>query len=163
MPVLCLSFVVVLLDQLTKHIAHTRLDRVTGVSVVPGLLGFRYGQNTGAAWGILQGLNGWLVALSFLMLMVLIGFRRHFVAETRLSRVAAGMIVGGIVGNLIDRLRLGYVVDFIHVYWRSHVFPTFNVADSAICVGVGLFMIAQWRGERRRARGAIPAGEPGTP
>ncbi len=158
MPVLCLSFVVVLLDQYTKHLVQTGLDRWHGIVIIPGYFDFRYVQNTGAAWGMLQGLNGWLVGLSVLMLVLLVVFRRHFMTDGVLTRVAAGSVVGGIIGNLIDRLRFGYVVDFIHVHWHAHEFPTFNIADSAICVGVGLFMIAQWRAEK--ASRAVTAAAP---
>lgn len=158
MPVLCLSFVVVLLDQYTKHLVQTGLDRWRGIVIIPGFFDFRYVQNTGAAWGMMQGLNGWLVGLSLLMLALLVVFRRHFMTDSALTRVAAGSVIGGIIGNLIDRLRFGYVVDFIHVHWYAHEFPTFNIADSAICIGVGLFMIAQWRAEQatRAAAAAAP-------
>ncbi|MCE9614172.1 MAG: signal peptidase II [Lentisphaerae bacterium] len=153
MPVLCLSFVIAVLDQLTKQLVLTRLDRDHGLPLIPGFFDLRYVQNTGAAWGIMQGLNGWLVVLSFLMLGLLVFFRRHFIAESALARVASGLIIGGIVGNLVDRVRLSYVVDFLFFYWRhpQHSFPAFNVADSAICVGVGLYLIAQWRDQRRAA------------
>ncbi len=94
---------------------------------------------------MLQGLNHWLVALSIVMLAVLIIFRRHFITDSRLSKIAAGLIIGGIIGNLIDRLRNGHVVDFLDFYWGAHAFPAFNIADSAICVGVALYMIFQFR------------------
>jgi signal peptidase II len=62
-------------------------------------------------------------------------------AAARLPRVALALVLGGAVGNLLDRLRLGYVVDFVHVYWRDHQWPDFNVADSAITVGVTLLVL----------------------
>ncbi len=164
MRVLTLSFLVVLSDQFTKHLAQDRLDRFQGVVIVPGLFDFRYVQNTGAAWGIMQGLSFWLVLLSIGMLVLLIGFRRYFIPATRLAHLAGGLIIGGIVGNLIDRLRLGYVVDFIHLHWRGQAFPTFNIADSAICIGVGLFMIEHWRLEHHRSsEGAAPPVAPAPP
>lgn len=147
MPVLCLSFAVVLLDQLTKQLVLSHLDRTRGVAVIPGFFDLHFVQNTGAAWGIFQGLNHWLVALSFLMLVVMIFFRKHFLADGITARLASGAIIGGIIGNLIDRVRLSYVVDFLDFYIGRHHFPAFNVADSAICVGVGLYVIAQWRGQ----------------
>lgn len=156
MPVLCLSFAIVLLDQFTKHLVETGLDRLAGVDVVAGLFSLHYVQNTGAAWGILQGLNGWLVLLSFVIVTLLVVFRRHFVADTILARLTAGLILGGIVGNLIDRMRLGYVVDFLDFHVGGHHFPAFNIADSAICVGVGLYLIAQRRGQ---GHAAAPSSE----
>lgn len=157
MPVLCLSFAIVLLDQLTKHLVQDRLDRYHGVVIIPGFFDFRYVQNTGAAWGMLQGLNSWLVALSVVMLGLLIVFRRHILPDSLLARLAGGLIIGGIIGNLIDRVRWSYVVDFLHLHWRGHAFPTFNIADAAICIGVGLFIVEQWRQEHRQRPAATPA------
>lgn len=157
MPVLCLSFAIAVLDQLTKQLVLAYLDRNAGIAVIPSLFSLRYVQNTGAAWGILQGRNAWLVALSFVMLAVIVLFRRHIIAESASARIAAGLIIGGIVGNLVDRLRLGFVVDFLDFFVGRHHFPSFNVADSAICVGVGIYMIIQWRDQRRAASAASPA------
>ena len=143
MLILCLSFSVALLDQFTKHIIRTRFALGEQVSVIPGLFSLSYVQNTGAAWGMLQGLSHWLVIFSFLMLAVVVFFRRSFAGDGLIGRMSVGLMVAGIVGNLIDRVRLGYVVDFLHFYWRSHEFPAFNVADSAICTGVGLYLLSQ--------------------
>jgi signal peptidase II len=151
MQILCISFAIALLDQLAKHVVQANLRLGEGVTVVSGLLDMHYVQNTGAAWGILRGTGVWLIALSIAMLLVLISYRRHFAPECATSRIAAGLLAGGIVGNLIDRIRLGYVVDFIDFYWRGHHFPAFNVADSAICIGVGLYMIMQLRETKARA------------
>jgi len=142
MLILCLSFLIALLDQVTKYLINKNL--LTGhITIIPDLFDLCYVQNTGAAWGIMQGLNGWLVALSLIMLCVLVLFRRSILQDTITHRIATGLMIGGIVGNLIDRIRLGYVVDFIHFFWRSHHFPSFNIADSAICVGVALYIITQ--------------------
>jgi len=142
MLILCLSFFIALLDQGTKYLIQQKL--LTGqVVIIPGVFDLSYVQNTGAAWGIMQGFNSWLVFLSVLMLGVLIIFRRSIVQDTTVHRIATGLMIGGIIGNLLDRIRLGYVVDFLHFFWRNHHFPSFNVADSAICVGVALYIITQ--------------------
>jgi signal peptidase II len=144
MVLLCLSFAVALLDQITKHLIRSNLLLGERVTVIPGLFSLSYVRNTGAAWGMLSGLNNWLIVLSALMLAAIVGFRHKFISPDRLiSRIAVGLMIGGIVGNLVDRVRLGYVVDFADFYWRTHHFPAFNVADSAICIGVGLYILTQ--------------------
>ena len=143
MLILCLSFGIAILDQATKFLVMHNLFIGDQRSVIPGLFNISHVRNTGAAWGMMQGFNVGLVALSAVMLVVIVGFRRHFMPDGRLYRVIVGLMVGGIVGNLIDRLRLGFVVDFLDFFWRTHHFPSFNVADSAICTGVGLYILSQ--------------------
>lgn len=152
MLILCLSFFIALLDQITKYLIQQKL--LTGqIVIIPGFFDLSYVQNTGAAWGIMQGFNGGLVILSIVMLAVLIIFRRSILQDCMIHRIATGLMIGGIVGNLVDRVRLGYVVDFLHFFWRNHHFPSFNVADSAICVGVALYMITQILEARQRVDG----------
>ena len=141
---LCLS--ITLLDQFTKHLVWSSMVLGSPTEVIPGLLSFTYVQTTGAAWGILAGMNVLLVILALVMLVLLVVFRSYFITDALIHRIAMGLMLAGIVGNLIDRIRLGYVVDFVDFYWRSHPyhFPAFNVADSAICIGVGLYIISQF-------------------
>ena len=145
MLILCLSFAVAVIDQVTKAVVVHAMPLHLAFPVIPGFFDLRYIQNTGAAWGMMRGLNHWLVLLSVVMLGVLVRFRKHFIADVCLQRIAMGLMIGGIVGNLIDRIRLGYVVDFLDFYWRSHPyhFPAFNIADASICVGVGLYILSQ--------------------
>jgi signal peptidase II len=146
MRVFCVSLAVVLSDQLAKVLVRRAFDLGESRVLIPGVLNFSYVQNTCAAWGMLQGLTNWLVVLSAVMLAALVLFRRHFLLDTLAHRLAMGLMVGGIAGNLLDRLRLGYVVDFVDFYWRHHHFPAFNIADAAICAGVALYALTQWRG-----------------
>lgn len=156
MLILCLSFSVALLDQITKYLIRQNL--LTGtVTIIPGFFDLCYVQNTGAAWGIMQGLNSWLVILSVIMLGLLIVFRRSILQDTVIHRWATGFMIGGIIGNLVDRIKLGYVVDFLHFFLRDHHFPSFNVADSAICAGVALYILSQVM--EARAAGATPGAE----
>jgi signal peptidase II len=146
---LCIACSIVLLDQLTKLLILRDFFLHESVSVVPGFFDLRYIQNTGAAWGMFAGGHLWLALLSLVMLGVIVVFRRSFLSDARIDRICLGVIIGGIVGNLIDRVRLQYVVDFLDFYWRAHHFPAFNVADSAICIGVGLYILSQIMTVRR--------------
>ena len=163
---LVICFLLVLADQVSKHLVVQNL-RGGPVTLVPGLLEFRYIENTGAAWGVFQGASGPLVIFSALMLGILLIFRQSLLEDTLLHRVILGCMLGGIVGNMIDRIRLAYVVDFIYFHWKDHYFPAFNVADSAICIGVGLYILTTCLGERRRSvhgSGKAAGGcESGTP
>jgi signal peptidase II len=151
-PVL-VAGVVVALDQATKWLVRrTFLLEDTSLTVVPGLLNLCYICNTGAAWGMLSGWQSFLIVFS-LVAMVLLVWRRHVLLGNLPWRwLVLGLLLGGICGNLIDRIWLGCVVDFLDFYWgRSH-FPAFNVADASICIGVGLFLLWQWREEWRLKR-----------
>jgi signal peptidase II len=144
MLVLYLSFALALLDQITKYVVRRNLNLADHISVIPGFFDLRHVRNTGAAWGMLSGFSGLLVVFSVVMLLFLIVFRRHFMTDSLVHRIAVSLMIAGIVGNLVDRIRLGHVVDFLDFYWRNHHFPAFNVADSAICTGVGLYMLSQF-------------------
>ena len=115
--------------------------------------------NTGAAFSMLADAAGWqrwvFVALAFAVSVTLIVWLRRLAAATQ-GLVACGLalIVGGALGNMLDRLRLGHVIDFIHAHWGLHYFPAFNVADSAITIGAGLLLLDAWREARGGARGS---------
>lgn len=144
MLVLSISFLVAFLDQLTKFAVRANIQLGSQISIIPGFFNLTYVQNTGAAWGMLTGWGFFLISLSILMLVVLVVFRRQIIEDIIVHKIAMGLMIAGIVGNLIDRVRLGYVVDFLDFYcgiYQAH-FPSFNVADSAICIGVGLYLIS---------------------
>ena len=144
MPVLCLSFLIAVLDQFTKWLIRRQFLPGDSVTLVGGLFNLTYVRNTGAAWGMFGGLNFWLAALSVVMLVLIVVFRRSFLSDVAIHRVALGCMIAGIAGNLMDRVRLNYVVDFLDFHWGAHHFPSFNVADSAICIGVGLYIISSF-------------------
>ena len=144
MQVLLLSIAIVLLDQITKCLVIAKFHLSDSFEVIPGLLSLTYVRNMGAAWGMLGGWNSVLVALSAIVLVLLVFFRRSFLTDSLIHRISLGLMLGGIAGNLFDRIRYPYVVDFLDFYWKSHHFPAFNVADSAICVGVGLYILSSF-------------------
>ncbi len=132
----------VIFDQATKWAVRTGFALHESRSVIPGFFSLTYVQNRGAAWGILSGWGWILVTLAIVMLVVLVCYRVKIFGDGILGRVSFVLLVGGIIGNLIDRAVLGYVVDFLDFYVEQSHFPAFNVADSCICVGVGLYMIS---------------------
>ena len=141
------ALVVLALDQITKFWISSSMMLGTNIQVIEGFARLRYTHNTGAAFGLFADSTG---ILSILSLPVIIGILVAFVRlshPTNLSVLAAGLVVGGAVGNLVDRIRLGYVVDFVDVYGPHikindmvYTFPVFNAADSAITVGVILIL-----------------------
>lgn len=139
---LWLSFVIVVLDQVTKHAIRSSFLPGGSKSVISSLFDLTYVRNTGAVWGSLQHQNEWLAVVSIAVL-VLIALFYHYLAGGRMIFSAAlGCIMGGILGNLIDRIKLGWVTDFLDFYWNATHWPSFNIADSAICMGVGLYLLA---------------------
>ncbi|HMO50631.1 MAG TPA: signal peptidase II [Kiritimatiellia bacterium] len=154
------AILVTLSDQWTKH--WVRHDFYYGESrpVIEGFFNFTYIRNTGAAWGIMGGYTHVLTAISVIMLILMVIFRRSFLNNTWSHRLALGFMVGGIVGNLMDRLRQGWVTDFLDFYIGSWHWPCFNIADAAICVGVGIYLLTGFLDQRRleaAARGAPPS------
>lgn len=154
---------VVALDQASKAVLQRSLDLHEYRPVIDGLLSISHVRNRGAAFGFLSdaGLPYQGVVLSIVSLAALVAiavYAWRLPASARLPRLALAFVLGGALGNLIDRVRYGYVVDFIHVYWNQHVWPDFNLADSAITTGVCLLILDMLRSERR----AEPAPEPVT-
>lgn len=137
---------VLALDQATKWLALTRLSPGLPVSVVDGLLALTLVLNPGLAFGMLGAVPAdwrWVVALLSLAALCALGFLalQLLPGGGWPAALALGLIFGGAVGNLIDRWRFGAVVDFIDVYWKVYHWPAFNVADSAISVGVALLAL----------------------
>ena len=144
--VVAIAVVIVVFDQIVKIIALDRLTPGIPVDVVPGLIALTLVRNPGLAFGLLADIPaGWRWVVGLLSLLALVVLLR--VALRVLPRggwrgqTAIGLIFGGAVGNLIDRTRFGSVVDFVDVYFQGWHWPAFNVADSAITVGVALLAL----------------------
>ena len=164
LPEALLLGTIVVLDQITKEMLKHSLDLHEYRPVVEGFLSLSHVRNRGAAFGLLAdaGLpfqGPVLAVVSLLALGAIAGYALRLPAEARIPRLALAFILGGAIGNLVDRVRFGYVVDFIHVYWNQHSWPDFNVADSAISTGVVLLLLDMLRPARR----AEPAPNPDTP
>jgi signal peptidase II len=135
--------VIFVADQLTKQWALARLSPARPIVVIPGLADLTLVMNPGVAFGIFAWLPPdwrWLVMVfSLAALLLLCSLARRIVPQGgRVGSLALGLVFGGAAGNLLDRWRLGMVVDFIDLHWRQYHWPAFNVADSAITVGVVL-------------------------
>jgi signal peptidase II len=123
------------------------------VHVLPGFFTLVHWHNPGAAWSMFQKHNWLLAIVSIVALGLLIWVRKKFGSETLLGSIALGLMFGGILGNLFDRLVHSHVIDFLYFHMitrsgRLYDFPAFNIADSAICVGVGILFILSWRAEK---------------
>jgi signal peptidase II len=141
--VLGLATAVFVADQLTKAWALARLDAIHPVVVIPDLFHLVLVMNPGVAFGIFAGVPPewrWIVTLFSVTALALLGSLafRILPRGSVVARIAIGLVFGGAAGNLLDRWRHGAVVDFIDVFWRTYHWPAFNVADSAITVGVCL-------------------------
>ncbi|UCG55613.1 MAG: signal peptidase II [Phycisphaerales bacterium] len=147
------------LDLWTKHTVFAWLEHKprNAASLIDGLLEFVMHQNPGAAWGIAQGRHGFLVAVSIIALLVIfVVFLFFSGAGQRLVPTALGLFAAGVSGNLWDRLfNAGEVRDFVRVYYGRFAWPTFNVADTLLCVAVGLLVISTFvtgRSDQKRGR-----------
>ena len=129
------------LDQFTKYLASTYLANGHSIVLIKGVFQLHYLENQGAAFGMLQGKKLWFVAITLIMLllMVLVYFRTPFEKRYRWFRIILTLLTAGAIGNLIDRLRLNYVVDFF--YFELINFPIFNIADIYVTVGMALLFI----------------------
>jgi len=140
---LSLSVVVIVLDQLTKYLAEAKLVYAEPLAIVPSFnLTLLY--NRGAAFSFLSDAAGWqrwfFVTISLAASVFLLFWLRKLGPQQRLLSLSLSLVLGGAVGNLIDRLLLGHVVDFVQVYYRDFYWPAFNVADSAITAGAVLLV-----------------------
>ena len=142
MLALILGFIIAFMDQFTKTLIRQNMVPGENLPVIHGFFNLTYLRNTGAVWGILQHNNEWLIILSLLVLVIIVIFYRWLTDNRYIFRVAVGCMLGGIIGNLIDRIKFGGVTDFLDFYCLTHHWPSFNLADSSICVGVIIYLIS---------------------
>jgi signal peptidase II len=143
---LLLLLAVVGLDQATKWVVDRLMDLHESRILVDGLLSLTYVRNRGAAFGVLSDAQLPYQSILFSLVSIaalggIAAYAWRLPAASRLPQTALALIMGGALGNLLDRARLGHVVDFVDVFWGSHHWPAFNVADSAITVGVCLLIL----------------------
>jgi signal peptidase II len=139
MPYFYITLIIIVLDQGTKLLIQKSMQLMQRIELWNGYLALVYTQNTGAAFSILQSRTILLIVITLAVFILILLNRRQVLAYPRLFQVGLAIALGGAIGNFIDRVRVGYVIDFIDVY----IYPAvFNVADTAIVVGVGLIILA---------------------
>ena len=148
-----LSVLAIIIDQWTKRIASTHLTYADPVPVLP-FLNWTLLHNYGAAFSFLSDAGGWqhylFTGLAGIVSIIFIFWLLRMPKTVLILPMAIALILGGAIGNLIDRVSLGYVVDFIHVFYQNHHFPAFNIADSAITLGTILLLIDTFFLEKQR-------------
>lgn len=150
-----ITTVVLVIDQITKYFIYSRFRLGESIPVIPSLFSITYVRNTGAAFGLFYKAPSWfrdpffivvpLVALTVITVLLL-----SVPKEKRLPQVGLSLIFSGAIGNLIDRIRFGYVVDFLDCFWKEHHWPAFNVADSCIVVGVGIVLVLSFFDDKKK-------------
>ena len=154
---LWVSLVVLGMDVATKGLVLWLLPEGASRVVIPGVLNFTHVQNPGVAFGLFNTLGSAgppvLIAAGLIALVVVVVYFKQTASEDRMLLWALALILGGAVGNLVDRIATGSVTDFVDVYFRTYHWHTFNVADSAISIGIGLMLLDLIR-ERSRHREA---------
>jgi len=143
---LAISLAIIVLDALTKWLVAARIDLHESIAVIPNLFEIVHVRNTGAAFGIGANTDSRLVPMllnggAIVVFCVVVVYALRTAVTDRMLQVALHLILGGAIGNLVDRFRFGYVVDFLDFYVRDHHWPAFNIADSAICVGIALLFL----------------------
>ena len=141
-----MPIVILVLDQLTKAVVRFTVPLHASVTVIPGLMDFTHVRNTGAAFGLLNAADFPFktVLIGVIAVAALVGvgmYAASLASHEIMARVGLALIIGGAAGNLVDRVIIGSVVDFVDVYWRAYHFWAFNVADSAITVGAAVMIL----------------------
>lgn len=146
---LWLSLLIVVLDQAAKQIAEAQLTPHQAVNLLP-FFDWYLTYNTGAAFSFLADAGGWqrwlFTAIAIIMSALLVQWIRKLPAEETLTTISLCLILGGAIGNLIDRIFLGHVIDYIQVWLGTYPFPAFNIADAAISVGAALLILSSFTG-----------------
>jgi signal peptidase II len=152
---LWLSAAIIVADFLTKLWALSALKYMQSVEVVPGFWNWTLVHNTGAAFSFLANAGGWqqwlFSALALVISTVCIVMLKRTERSAWQTALPLALIVGGALGNLIDRIRFGYVVDFVHWYWNGFHWPVFNLADSAISIAAVLLIVSSFTGHDKKA------------
>lgn len=155
-----IALAIILLDQATKRVIVGTLQLGQGLPIVPGFFDLVFVLNPGAAFSFLATLpdsvrNPFFITISVTAVILILVYRTRHLQQHELASLSLALVLGGAIGNLIDRLRYGMVVDFLLVHVYEYHWPAFNVADSAISLGVTLMvldMLLEWRRERQNIK-----------
>lgn len=144
--IILIAVISVILDQIVKYLIISKCTLYKKNPVIDGFFNITYVQNRGAAWGILNNNIILLVVITVLALGLICSFIFKESNIKKLDIVLYGMLLGGIIGNFIDRIFRGYVIDFLDFIIFGYDFPVFNIADMLIVISVGIMIITYWRG-----------------
>jgi signal peptidase II len=140
------------LDQLTKWLVRQYIPYGAEIPIIPGFFSLVHASNTGAAFSMFTGNNLFFIGLASVALAVILFLlirdptaRTPRQRLTNITKISFGLLAAGIVGNLTDRILRGAVTDFLHFYVREYAWPSFNVADSCICIAAGLLIVASFQ------------------
>ena len=150
------TIAVLVVDQATKLYIDRTMQLYQSIPVINGLFSITYMRNKGAAFSFLSSFDyrrPFFILVSLVAVVAILVAYRKLRDDQRFAALSLSLILSGAAGNLIDRIRLGEVIDFLDVFWQTHHWPAFNVADSAICVGVFLLAIDMFIEERRQKNG----------
>lgn len=136
-----IALVVIAIDQLSKWIIVKNMEIGESIPIINHVFYITSHRNRGAAWGILENKMWFFYIITVIFVIFIVFYMEKYAKTDKLLGVALGLILGGAIGNFIDRVFRKEVVDFIHTYIFSYNFPVFNIADTALCVGVGLMII----------------------
>lgn len=146
LPLILVAIPSLVLDIITKRLVQTHIPKGTGITIIEGFFNLRHDRNTGAAFGILSDQRTLLVIITIAALIFILVYSFRF-NHSRWMQVSLGFLLGGAVGNFIDRIYFGEVIDFLQfgieskrLYW-----PTFNVADISVCIGAGMLIVYLFR------------------
>lgn len=150
LPLIVIAIPSLLLDIVTKWLVRMHIPRGGGYSIIPGFFNLRHDRNTGAAFGILADQRMLLVIITIAALIFIFVYSFRF-RHSRWMQTALGFLLGGAVGNFIDRIYLGEVVDFLQfgIESKNLFWPTFNVADVSVCIGAGMLIVFLFRIQNR--------------
>ena len=143
---LIIATIIVIIDQVLKIVIDNILSINESTQVIPNVFYITKVYNTGAAWSLFEGSGILLIIIAIVAFFLLLKYQNYFM-ENKRNILAFALIYGGLVGNLIDRVIYGYVIDYLHIYIFGFSFPVFNLADMAIVVGFLLIIIAIIKGE----------------
>ena len=143
---LIIATIIVIIDQVLKIVIDNILSINESTQVIPNVFYITKVYNTGAAWSLFEGSGILLIIIAIVAFFLLLKYQNHFM-ENKRNILAFALIYGGLVGNLIDRVIYGYVIDYLHIYIFGFSFPVFNLADMAIVAGFLLVIIAIIKGE----------------
>lgn len=152
MTIIILSIIFLIIDQITKILVVNSLVPGENIEIIKNIFSIIYTNNTGAAFSILLGKRIFLIVVAILIIGILLYYIKKNKVDGKLNIIAFSLIIGGSLGNLIDRIVRGYVVDFISIKLGSYNFPIFNIADTLIVVGVFLLLIENTGGNKNDNR-----------